>query len=59
MAGTKLADLSLQITPCKEDEKKEMGKLNSKERKKSSFYEGKSLVGLTLGGNFLLFIGEF
>jgi hypothetical protein len=22
MAGTKLADLSLQITPCKEDEKK-------------------------------------
>jgi hypothetical protein len=25
MAGTKLADLSLQTTPCKEDEKKVMG----------------------------------
>jgi hypothetical protein len=39
--------------------KKKWASFTAKNGKKSSFYEGKGLVGLTLGGNYFLFIGEF
>jgi hypothetical protein len=41
MAGTKLADLSLQITPCKEDEKKKWTSLTTKNGKNLHFTKEK------------------